>query len=332
MTFLRKGWPILVLAATACSDSSRLAMGDVNSIIVVVEDSLWAQVSDTVLTTLQPRVFAVRDEPTFQLTPTSPTGEHWGELRRFRQILAIGRPTDPWVQPALEAADTTVSAPAIVEADRVWARNQRVTAVVVPEEGAADAVRSVVDSLASLLDHRYRVWARSRMFISGRDTALADTLRRQAGFTLDIPEVYRWRRASDSAYLFLNDNPDASQLVRWLTVTWRPQVEAEPTVESVLAWRDSVAAAFYDWGQVTQRDRIESRRLDGPGTGSLQIRGAWTTTDDFPQGGPFITRVVDCPEQNRRYLLDAWLYAPARDKYQYLIQLETLLDGFQCTP
>ncbi len=331
MTFLRRAWPLLALAAVACSDSSRLAMGDVNSIIVVAEDTLWEEVRDTVLTTLQPRIFAVRDEPTFKLTHTSPHSQHWRELRRFRQILAIGQPSDPWVQAALDEADGPLSPPAIVEVDRVWARNQRVTAVLVPPEGGADVVRGFVDSLATLLDHRYRVWARSRMFTSGRDSALADTLRRQAGFSLEIPRVYRWRRASDSAFVFLNDNPDASQLVRWLTVTWRPGTEGDPDTESALAWRDSVADALYDWGQATQRDRIETREVTGPGDGGIQIRGAWTgTIEDFPQGGPFITRVVDCPEQNRRYLLDTWLYAPTRDKYQYMIQLETLLDGFRC--
>jgi hypothetical protein len=330
MTLLRRAWSVLALAAVACSDSSRLAMGDVNSIIVVAEDSLWEQVADTVLTTLQPRIFAVRDEPTFLLTHTSPTSQYWGDLRRFRQILAIGRPTDPWVQEPLGEADGAVTPPAIVEVDRVWARNQRVTVVVVPEEGAAEVVRSVVDSLAALLDHRYRVWARSRMFLSGRDTALADTLRRQAGFSLEIPNVYRWRQVSDSAYVFLNDNPDASQLVRWLTVTWSSGTEGEPMPESAIDWRDSVAERLYDWGQITQRDRIETRPVAAPGEGGIQLRGAWTTLDEFPQGGPFITRVVDCPDQNRRYLLDAWLYAPARDKYQYIIQLETLLEGFQC--
>lgn len=331
MTLLRKSLPLLALAAAACSDSSRPAMGDVNSVIVVAEDSLWAQVSDTVFTTLQPRVFAVRDEPTFQLTHTVPTSGNWVDLQRFRQLLVIGRPDDWWVKAALDRADTTVTPPAVVEADRVWARNQRVTALVVPEENAAEAVRESVDRVAALLDQRYRAWARSRMYISGLDTALVDTLRREAGFTMDLPAVYRWRQAADSVFFFLNDNPDASQLVRWVTVTWRTAPEGEITPESVLAWRDSLSTGFYDWNQSTGRDRIEVREIDAPGEGGIAVRGVWSApVDGFPQAGPFIARVVDCPAQDRRYLLDAWLYAPAKDKYQYMIQLETLLDSFRC--
>lgn len=331
MTLLRKTVPLLVVAAAACADTSRPAMGDVNSVIVVATDSLWAEVSDTVLTTLQPRIFAVRDEPTFQLTHTTFGSEHWSDLQRFRQILVIGRADDPWVARVLSSADTAVDPPAIVETNRVWARNQRVTALVVPETSAASAVAGTVDSLAAILDMRYRNWARSRMYISGHDTALADTLREQGGFTLDLPVVYRWRQAADNVFFFLNDNPDASQLVRWLTVTWRTNPGDDITADAALAWRDSVGSQFYDWSQRSQRDRIQAQEIRAPAAGGLALRGAWTgTVDDFPQAGPFITYVVDCPAQDRRYLLDAWLYAPAKDKYQYVIQLEGLLESFEC--
>lgn len=331
MTLFRKALPLALLALTACDGSTRLAMGEVNSIIVVAEDELWSQVSDTVLTTLQPRIFAVRDEPTFQLTHTTPTSGDWVELRRFRQILTIGRPDDPWVRPALEEADTVVTPPALVEVNRVWARNQRVTVLVVGESGGADWIRSMADSLASLLDRRYRVWAQNRMYVSGHDTALVETLRREGGFGVDMPVVYRWRQLGDSVFAFLNDNPDASELVRWLTVTWRSAPEGDPTAESALEWRDSLASSLYDWGQRTDRERLQVDTLAGPPAG-IEVRGVWTGVDDFPQAGPFIARLVDCPAQDRRYLLDAWLYAPAKDKYQYMIQLETLLDSFRCGP
>lgn len=332
MTLLRNTLLVALVAALGCSDSSRLAMGEVNSIIVVAEDSLWAEVGDTVLTSLQPRIFAVRDEPTFQLTHTSPYHPDWGDLRRFRQILTIGPPAAPWVEPALEAADTAVTPPALVEVNRVWARNQRVTALVVEADGSPEWIRSMTDSLAALLQHRYRTWARSRMYLSGHDTALVGTLRREGGFEVDVPVVYRWRQLSDSTYAFLNDNPDASELVRWMTVTWRDLPASEPTTASALAWRDSLASSLYDWGQTTERDRLQTTPVTGPGPEGIEVRGVWAGVADFPQAGPFITRVVDCPAQGRRYLLDAWLYAPARDKYQYLIQLETLLSSFRCGP
>ncbi len=323
---------LALLAVTGCNDRSRPAMGDEHSVIVVADDALWAQVEDTVLTTLQPRVFAVRDEPTFRVSHTTPTDPYWGDLRRFRQILAIGRVGDPWVDEPLGRAGVEPRAPEIVEAESVWARNQRVTVLVLPETAdEAAVVMDHVDELASLLDYRYRAWSVNRMFTSGLDVELRDTLAAEAGFSVQVPRVYRWRQVSDTTYLFLNDQPDASQLVRSLLVTWRSPGTEEPSVEAALDWRDAVTDRYYDWHQVTERDRLQVRPVEAEGLDGIEVRGVWDgTVEGFPLGGSFITRMIECPEQDRQYLLDAWLYAPARAKYQYIIQLETLLDGFTC--
>lgn len=323
---------LLLLGAAACTDSGRMAMGDVNSIIVVADAGLWNEVSDTVLTSLQPGIFAVRSEPTFKLTHVAPDDPSWRDLRRFRQILAIGEPEDPWVRPVIRKADTAVAAPAIVQASNVWARNQVGTALVVSGEAAAGAVRDQLDDLAALLDLGYRRWAHQRMFTSGVDTALARTLAREGGFTARVPNVYTFRREGSDGFLFFNDQLAGTPLVRSLFVTWRSGTASEPAPEEALAWRDSIGMEVYDWPQRSQRDPIQVTAVEEPGEGGLDIRGVWTGTADetFPQAGPFITRVVDCPASDRRYLLDAWLYAPAADKYQYVIQLETLLDSFEC--
>jgi hypothetical protein len=334
MNSLSKLLPVLLVLVTlaGCNDRTRQAMGDEHSVIVVAVDSLWTQVEDTVLSALQPQVFAARDESTFRVTHVAPTDPYWGDLRRFRQILAIGRPDDPWVQEPLTRAEGGAEG-AIVEAENAWARGQRVTVLVVPETDPAAAVAERMDSIAALIDNRYRAWVLDRMYTSGVDTELQDQLGQEGGFSLRVPEVYRWRQVSDSAYLFINDQPDASQLVRSLLVTWRAGTGEELSPDGVLDWREAAAERYYDWGQDTRRDRLQTRQVRGPDYQGLEVRGVWHgTVEGFPQAGSFITRAMDCPGQDRRYLVDAWLYAPARAKYQYVIQLETLLNSFRCRP
>ncbi len=67
------------------------------------------------------------------------------------------------------------------------------------------------------------------------------------------------------------------------------------------------------------------------GVDGLELRGVWQDNDTFPAAGPFVTRAVPCPRQNRTYYMDAWLFAPGTDKYPYLRQLEIVLDSFRCT-
>jgi hypothetical protein len=331
---MRKPLFLLALAAlAACDDRTRPAMGDEHSVIIVAHDTLWAQVEDTVLAALQPRIFAVREEAAFRVSHESPASPYWADLRRFRQIVAIGRPDDPWVAEPLRRAGAEADAglDGVVAASSVWARNQRVLAVVVPGTGEAEAVVARIDTVAALLDRRYREWTRERMFTSGLNTELTRVLAEHGDFTLHLPNVYRWRQVSDSAFLFINDQPDASQLVRSLLVTWRSGTGDEPAAGEILDWRQAVADRYYDWGQETQREPVQVRPLLAPSGGATEARGVWHgTIEGFPQAGLFISRAIDCPAQDRRYLLDAWLYAPARAKYQYIIQLETILGSFRC--
>jgi len=123
-------------------------------------------------------------------------------------------------------------------------------------------------------------------------------------------------------------------LERTILVTWTEGKGSRPaeSAESALEWRDDVAAKHYGMlPQRTGRDPIETRMLGSDESGGLEVQGIWTGTDaQFPMAGPFITRIVPCPAQDRTYLLDAWLYAPGKSKYEYMLQLETILDSFEC--
>lgn len=308
----------------ACSND-RPAMGEATSLIIVAADSLWARVEADVLAALEPRVFTVRDETMFEVTHVSPTSEDWAQLRFFRQVLPIGRAEDFWVAPVLEET-TPPSLPGIVEAQNIWARNQGVTAVVLPDADPALALREVLPRLQELLDRRFRSYALSRMFVSRADTALRDSLRARHGYSVLVPNVYR-RTDLEQTQVFRNHAELGGVLMRNLAVTWRPGLLAEPDPGVVLAWRDSLSAIAYDNDQHSDTSRIETRTLD-PG---LELQGTWSSADPtWPAAGPFITRLIPCPAQDRTYLLDAWLFAPGKRKYEYMIQLQTLLDSFAC--
>lgn len=332
--FLALGISAFAIALGGCTDRAPTAYGEANSIIVAVPDSLWAQVEDTVRTVLEPTIFTVRDERAFHVTQISPYAPEWGDLRKFRRILLIGRASDPWVEPALDETPSTPNGrAALVEHDAIWAGGQSVAAVVLPETGdLAGAITSILPRLHEQVDTDFRRFARARMFASGPDTALADSLRRRAGFSLMVPNVYAWSELDSATFRFLNTFPDASELIRSVVVTWRTGAADTLDADAALAWRDSLAGQYYEYfDQVTMRDRVETRRpTDSPGR-SLEVAGIWSSAEsDWPAAGPFISRVVSCPSRNRTYLLDAWLYAPGKDKYEYLIHLRTILDSFEC--
>ncbi len=323
---------VLALTVSTC-DSTALAYGDVNSIIAVMHPDLWEESSEDVYSELERTIRTVRDEKTFTVTYQDPLGDYWVELRRFRQMLLVGTSADVWIQEALEKDSdrSSITRPGLHQVGDVWARGQQVTIVLLPDDGGVQELRSHLAEVHELLDGQFRTYAVNRMYMSGVDTALADTLAIVAGFSLTLPMVYRWNR-SDSVFLFRNDNPDPSELIRQIGVTWKTPIPPDMRQEEVLEWRRQLVADHYSEPQDHALENSLSGPLEHQGSNGYQVQAEWRNPPDrgWPAGGAFITRVIVCENQNRSYLLDSWLYAPGREKYEYLIQLETILDSFRC--
>jgi hypothetical protein len=318
---------VLLLSIGGCGRSP-VAYGAANSIIVVAPEALWNSVRDTVGIALEPRIFTVREERTFTLTHVSPADPNWGTLRRWKQVLLVGEATDPWVEAALSRRTSLPeSLPAFLEVGEVWARGQQVTLVLMPPGGGRTELLQLLPQLHAYLDGRFRAYARDRMYVSGADDALKRRLEQEAGFSLLLPKVYQ-RGSQDSVYLFRNDQQRQGELVRSVLVTWRTGVPADLSADFLLSWRDSLSLEFYPPGQQAERQRLEIRTLPAQG---LEVQGIWSSLPgEWPGAGPFVDRIIVCPAQNRTYLLDAWLYAPGKDKYEYMLQLQTILDTFAC--
>jgi Domain of unknown function (DUF4837) len=324
---------LATLSATASACDLPLAWGEQNSIIVGTSPANWAKIEDVIDASLETRVLTVRPEKSFTVTQVDPAESDWLRLQRFRQILVIGTEQDPWVAQALaESDEESFSPPQMLQVKNVWARGQMVTIILTRPGSLVQDVGSFSEEIHEELDSRYRRWVERRMFMSGRDTALADTLWRQSRFSVVVPEVYYWRQDADSVFIFRNDNPDPSELIRQVTISWRSPIPEEVSRDDVLAWRLELADTYFSYPQVIDTTFASSREVRIGDLRLQEFQASWSNPpgDQFPAAGPFLMRWVSCPAQNRLYLIDAWLYAPAKKKYQYMLQLETILDSFRC--
>lgn len=329
-----------VLFIGAC-DGRPMAMGDVQNINMAASPDLWAQVGDEVLDGLEGGVFTVRDDYAFRVMYQDPSEEPWVRIRLFKQLLVIGTAADPWVATVLDdvGADEGVrvgspDSPGIVQVGDVWSRGQLVTALVLPEAAGTDAgaemVRQAIPRLRELFDAQYREWVIARMFVTGPDTVQARLLEEEYGFRMVFPEVYEYER-QDSVHIFINDNPDPSELIRQFAVTWRNSVQDEISADEVLEWRSGIVDAHYDFPQVVNTDHLIEGWEEIGGEQTYTVQAIWLNPPGaYPAAGPFIARAVVCPQQQRTYLVDAWLYAPEKDKYEYMIQLDEILTSFRC--
>ena len=320
---------LLAIPLSACQEGPPVMLGEHN-VLVVAPDPLWVEVEDSVRTGLWVRPTGLPAESPFALTHMSPDATSERDLRTYRQIVVMGGVGDRLVDEALPRADTLPSLPALARRADVWREGQAVVVLALGDTDGADAVLARAPDLAEMLHEQYRAWTRRRMYSMGTDAELGDSLT-SVGVALAVPDLFRWIRLSDSTFAFTTPSNDIAQRLRSVLLTWRSAGEEEMAVSAVLDWRQEMADRAYDWEHRTQREPLEIRPLEESGEAGLEIRGSWTAVvDGQPHGGPFITRAVLCPEQGRRYLLDAWVFAPRRGKHRYLIQLETILDSFDC--
>jgi hypothetical protein len=315
------------LAFAACDLPT--SVGDNTRIMVAVPQEAWDELGPAITAALEPRSFTVRDERIFDIAHVDPRGEDWVDFRKLRQVLVIGEAADPWIATALDEAEGTIPrGPAILTAENVWARPQQVTIVLLPPGSPPRLAAEQMAEVGELYVRRLEEYSRARMFVSGEHEGLADSLASIAGFSMRVPSVYRVTEPEVGLFVFRNDQPDPSDLIRQITVARRPADEVPLTAGAAHAWRGEVVARTTTPPHVT--DSIHSshrvRLADRP---AVQVQSTWSNPPGaWPAAGPVITRLVQCPEYT--YLVDGWLYAPGRPKYEYMVQIETLLNSFRC--
>jgi hypothetical protein len=323
--------PLLLLALAAAACGKPQALGDVNAVVVAVPTEAWSEIEPAVESALETRSFTVRDERILRVTQVAPTTARWGELRRFRQLLLIGEPGDPWIAEALDRARGPVPAPpAVVRARNVWARGQQVTIALHAPGTSVETVTPLLPEIGDTLLRDFNRYIAGRMFASGADSALADSLQQHAGFRLVVPKVYRHAEVEPGVYVFRNDFPKPSELIRAVVVASRPSGEVPLTKQAAIEWRSDLSSRLYDPPQMLE-ETIAPPAGAAPAGAAVQVQGVWTNPPEgWPAAGPFLTRLVECPAEGRTWLLDAWLYAPGKEKYEYMVQLVTIRDSFAC--
>ncbi|MFV1986066.1 MAG: DUF4837 family protein [Gemmatimonadota bacterium] len=325
--------PLALSILVACNTPN--AMGEANSLILFAADSLWQELEQETYEVLEQTIFTTRDEKQYVVTGLSIDDPEAVDLGLFRNVLVFGGPDDPALQEVAEAGGfvlSTMEPGRVFQVRNVWARNQMVTGVYLRRRFEVDTWRKALPSVLTAVDLSYRAWVINRMFATPPDTALATDLSRRFGFGITVPLVYkhvvRETEPGDSLVIIRNDNPDPSVLIRSILIDWRPTVDSL-SADLALEWRASLDDVQYNVAQGINTDRSSITRFTVDGYPALEVTGVWQDeAGNFPAAGPFIAWLVDCP--SRTYFIDAYLYAPDKPKYEYMLQLQEILGSFTC--
>lgn len=342
---LHRLWHVATLAtltaSVACGKGP--SYGSPNAIIAVVDPAIRDTVEPILRASLEREARTTRAEKIFELTVTTPT--EIGDFEKWRRLIVV----EPYGEGSLvnDLVDPPGRGPVVEEVHDAWARDQTIWVLAAGDPASTvELARAKGDSLYRVIHERFVAWQVDRMWASGRDSALYRAMVDTLGFGIVLPRVYEEAPGSapESARVFFNRDPR-----RVVSVSWSPR-PAGITPDTVLALRRALAeVAFPDQriagaeeGGGSPPDTAEAttpadtarpdgsprvRRTTLDGRPAVRVQGVWREVDGT-SAGVFLAYGVGCGD--RLVLLDGDLFAPDRDKYPYVIQLERIFHTFHC--
>lgn len=318
-----------VCAALAACDGPAVE-GDRHALIAVASADRWSEMEDDVRAAVERQVSGVTDERVFTVVHQEPYGEGWETRSLAPLLLVIGTTEDPWVQEALDAMESPRGDPGLQRAVGVWAEGQVANILILPASGEDEEMDEHLAALYAQLHADFRAMVRAAMYAEGANSELADTLWENEGFGILVPDTYAYSR-SDSTFLFWPEQGADPEVERQIAITWMNPAPSSLELEEVLDWRERTAREHYGTPQEVI-GRVTAERIAFAGYIALEVRGQWSRRAESgeTQQGSLLTRVAVCEGQDKAYLLDSWIHTPEAETYEYVVQLETILDTFRC--
>ena len=320
---MKKLISLLLIAglALSCNDGKKgsykpSSIGAINSLAVVMDNKLWeGKVGDKVREHFAaPIVGLTWDEPMFTIEHM-PKQVFTGMTRHRRSVLFV----------SLDTADI-----AQVKVD-VYATPQRVRVV----QGTSE------EELIKNLDE-----GADRIIASFRDTEVKEAQKRflrslskdkvlenKYGINLRMPSVYKLGREEDNFVWIDREIPKGSMNIIAYEIPVDEFSNDSTLVADVVRMRDSVGQKFIPGPDVPGKTTyMITERAFSPyffstevaGRKTIEVRGIWEIYN-YPMAGPFMTYIIDDPENDRKLVVEGFTFAPATNKRDYMFELEAIM-------
>ena len=322
-----------ILLPSACTDiqlQKPRAFGREKEILVICDDGIWQKAEADLRKRIEVQLQAVRREAIFEIAHVEAAdAQHYKE---WDKIVLIESLENMKLLPRV-VDDSTLKKIGqgqglFFSQKDIWARGQRVAGLAARTDDQLLPLikvhgNRIFNDFLRLLEEREKV----RMYHSGKNLALADSLMDCCDFSIELPQVYdRIRQDSLPAngFLFVHQDP-----VRSIYLTWTENPPALDLSRKALAgMRETMLKKIYP-NMITHIERVDTSTVSANEIERLRVYGTWEDPEEI-SGGVYISQIIESPLQNRRYYIDCLLFSPdARlNKYRFIFQLDNILNSF----
>ncbi|EAR16584.1 DUF4837 family protein [Robiginitalea biformata] len=306
---------------SACDDTPKKkykpgSIGALNTVAVVMPNAMWeGAVGDKVREHFAaPLIGLTWDEPRFNLEHMPPS-VFTGTTRHRRSVLYVSRDsvTGAQVQSDLYASPQMVG---VVKGTS----DSAIMAAIETHAG------QIIDSIRTM--EMEEAQERFRRSLS-KETIFQDKF----GVTLRLPSIYKVGKQEENFVWIDREIQKGSMNIIAYEMPGDSFDNDSTFVRDIVRMRDSIGKLYIPGpdvpGKVTY---MGTEKAFAPsvfpaevgGKPAAEVRGIWEIVN-YPMAGPFLTYIINDPENNRKLVLEGFTFAPATNKRDYMFELEAIL-------
>jgi hypothetical protein len=288
--------------------------GKINELVVVMSESLWeGEAGEIFRREFQKEVEGLpQREPEFTLVHVRPHAFS-AIFKTHRNLIIVETDTIRAVKMARD----------------VYARGQYVAQIKgFTEEELILSIRKTNRDIRNKF-HREEIRRLQAAYTKAGLRSFTTRMESELGLKIAVPKDFRLNLEGENFFWLNREKPYATE---GLLIYTSPLPNDMQLLEDLMDTRDSVTQAYVE-GEL-ENTYMQIERLYDPimrpfeinGDLAVEIRGLWRMENDF-MGGPYMTYTIMDESENRAVHVDAFVFAPAKDKRNYMTQLEAIVSS-----
>ncbi len=312
---------LLFLISISCKDGNKesykpSSIGAINSLTVVIDNDLWkGKVGDKIREYFAaPAIGLTWDEPLFTMNQIPPK-VFSGSVRNTRSILYVQEDTVnvAHVKTNLYAAPQKVGV--------IKGRNESEIL-----ENIAAKAPEIINEFKNL-----EIKESQKRFLKSLNKE--KVLEEKFAITLNLPSAYRVDKQEENFVWIAREIQKGNMNIIAYSIPFKTFENDTSLVRDIVGMRDSIGKKYVPGPDVVGKiTHMRTEPAFSPsifetniaGRKAIEVRGIWDIKN-YPMAGPFLTYIIDDSQNNRKLVIEGFVFAPATNKRDDMFELEAIM-------
>ncbi|MBN1755168.1 DUF4837 family protein [bacterium] len=329
---------IFVMFLCSCTERQPEAFGPYLQVVVFSDGEEREIVRNPLTYVLEREILTPQNEKLlYTVWPDSLVGDTYLDQRNIVMIASLESHglVGNWIRQNLSEdarAEVLNHQAYIFVKEDLWAEGQLVIIFTAPQPEMLSAQilihgEEIFDICDLSINKRMEKWLFEPLM--GKDEKFSEEseILEKFGFQIRVPPNFDLEKVEpDGHFLWLRHlEPE-----QWVFVWWEDTPDSNLTVEWWMSKRDSLCAVYYEGDSVIAH-RVDYEETYFDSVYALQIRGLWKNSTSL-LGGPLVSYLFYDQVKNRKYIVDAAVFAAGTRKAPYLRHTRVIASTFRANP